>query len=146
MLTLHPGDAAGVTVSGPGASAILGENLIARALRLLVDAEPRLRLGAVHLEKNLPVAAGLGGGSADAAALLRAVRRANPDSASSVDWHAVALKLGADVPVCLDSEAALMWGIGERIASLPGLPALPAVLVNPRVPVPTTRRRRCSAD
>ena len=76
LLTLHPGDAAGVTVSGPGASAILGENLIARALRLLVDAEPRLRLGALHLEKHLPVAAGIGGGSADAAAVLRLVRRA----------------------------------------------------------------------
>ena len=139
VLTLHPGDTAGVTVSGPGASAILGENLIARALRLLVDAEPRLRLGALHLEKHLPVAAGIGGGSADAAAVLRLVRRANPDIASSVDWQAVALKLGADVPVCVDSEAAFMWGIGERIASLPGLPALPAVVVNPMVPVPTDK-------
>ena len=139
VLTLRPGDTAGVTVSGPGASAILGENLIARALRLLSEAEPRLRLGAVHLEKHLPVAAGIGGGSADAAAVLRLVRRANPHLASWVDWQAVALKLGADVPVCVESGPAFMWGIGEKIASFHGLPALPAVIVNPMMPVPADK-------
>ena len=82
--SLEPGPAASVTTSGPFAAAIDGPNLLDRALALLREAAPDLRLGAVTLEKNLPVAAGLGGGSADAAALLRAVRRANPELAASV--------------------------------------------------------------
>ena len=69
-------------------------------------------------EKNLPVAAGLGGGSADAAALLRAVRQANPDRADAVAWHEVAARLGADVPVCLAGVPAVMWGIGEMVEPL----------------------------
>lgn len=129
----------GVSVGGPGASAIVGENLIARALRLLSEAEPRLALGAVHLDKHLPVAAGIGGGSADAAAVLRLVRRANPVVAEGVDWPAVALKLGADVPVCVDSQAAFMWGVGERITAVADLPVLSAVIVNPMVPVPADK-------
>ncbi len=81
-VSLEPGSDARVTTSGPFAAAIDGPNLLEKALALLREIEPGLRLGAVALEKNLPVAAGLGGGSADAAALLRAVRRANPDLAT----------------------------------------------------------------
>jgi 4-diphosphocytidyl-2-C-methyl-D-erythritol kinase len=98
---------------------------------------PALVLGRVQIEKRLPVAAGIGGGSADAAAVLRAVRHANPSVASAVDWLALAASLGADVPVCLASTAQLMWGIGRETAPLPSLPPLPAVLVNPRVPLAT---------
>src|SRR5262249_1193540 len=78
---LSPGRACRVRVSGPFARDILGENLLEKTLGLLGATGQRLRLGAVALEKVLPVAAGLGGGSSDAAALLRAVRRANPDHA-----------------------------------------------------------------
>src|SRR5262245_37759204 len=65
----------GLTVSGPFADCITGENLVAKAATLLRETDHRLRIGSVHLCKELPVTAGLGGGSADAAALLRAVRR-----------------------------------------------------------------------
>ena len=107
-----------------------------------------LTLGTVELEKNLPVAAGLGGGSADAAALLRAVRQANPDRADAVAWHEVAARLGADVPVCLAGVPAVMRGIGERVEPLagsPALPAMPAVLVNPGLPLATAEVFRALA-
>ncbi len=90
------------------------------------------------LTKNLPVAAGLGGGSADAAAVLRAVRAANPGAADRIAWHDIAVRLGADVPVCLAGKPACMWGIGDKIEPITvGLPSLAAVLVNPRVPLST---------
>ena len=137
VVTLESGAEGNVTVSGPFANYIGGENLLIRALALMRDAEPRLGLSSVGLEKNLPVAAGLGGGSADAAALLRAVRQANPRHAADVPWRDIAAKLGADVPVCLEGRPALMWGIGENIAPVPRLPQVHAVIVNPRVPLST---------
>ena len=136
-ITLRLGASPGVTVSGPFARAIEGENIVARALRSLAEVAPGLTLGAVDIEKRLPVAAGIGGGSADAAAVLRAVRRANPATALSVDWVGLAASLGADVPVCLASTPQLMWGIGRETAPVPTLPVLPAVLVNPGVPLAT---------
>ncbi len=136
-ITLHVGAPVGVTLSGPFARAIDGENIAVRALRGLAEASPALTLGSVAIEKRLPVAAGIGGGSADAAAVLRAVRRVNEPPASAVDWLSLAASLGADVPVCLASTAQLMWGIGRETAPLPPLPALPAVLVNPGVPLAT---------
>jgi 4-diphosphocytidyl-2-C-methyl-D-erythritol kinase len=96
----------GVKMSGPFAQHIAGENLADVALQRLAAAEPRLALGTVMLEKRLPVASGIGGGSADAAAVLRAVRRANPGFETAVDWQGIALTLGADVPVCLGNRAA----------------------------------------
>jgi 4-diphosphocytidyl-2-C-methyl-D-erythritol kinase len=139
VVTVEPDTGAGVTVAGPFASYISGENLLIRALTLLQRTDPKLRLGAVRLDKNLPVAAGLGGGSADAAALLRAIRRANAHSASGIAWDDVAARLGADVPVCLLSRPALMWGIGEKLVPLTRVQALSAVLVNPRVPLATAQ-------
>jgi 4-diphosphocytidyl-2-C-methyl-D-erythritol kinase len=138
VVSLRPGAEPVLTTSGPFAEDIAGPNLLEKALALLREAEPRLRLGAVALEKNLPVAAGLGGGSADAAALLRAVRRTNPDYAARVPWEAVARRLGADVPVCLAGRPALICGIGEQVEPLAhGLPPMAGVLVNPRLPLPT---------
>ncbi len=137
VVTLHPDARSTLSVSGPFAQSIDGENLLGRTLALLREADPCLRLGSVHLVKNLPVAAGLGGGSADAAALLRAVRRANEDRAAGVPWLEIAARLGADVPVCLSDRPALVWGKGESIAPLRHLPQVDAVLVNPRVPLAT---------
>jgi 4-diphosphocytidyl-2-C-methyl-D-erythritol kinase len=131
-----PGATTSVDVGGRFADAISGPNLIETALARLSAAAPPLVLGSVTLEKCLPVAAGIGGGSADAAALLRAVRRANPPLAGGIDWRSIAAALGADVPVCLESEAAVVWGMGERIEPVRGLPRLHAVLVNPLAPVP----------
>lgn len=136
-ITFTPGAPPDVTVVGPFASAIDGENIVARALRRIGEVAPTLTLGAVTIEKRLPVAAGIGGGSADAAAVLRAVRRANSGSEKRVDWLALAAELGADVPVCLGDTPQFMWGIGRETAPLRAFPALPAVLINPRVPVAT---------
>jgi 4-diphosphocytidyl-2-C-methyl-D-erythritol kinase len=141
-VTLHLGPDRRVMVCGPLASAIEGPNLLDRVLDLLWRLQPDLQLGTVELEKSLPVAAGLGGGSADAAALLRAVRRANPTHAASIDWHSLAARLGADIPVCLAGKPAVMTGIGDRVEPLaPSLVLAPlaCVLVNPRVPLPTPR-------
>lgn len=139
VVVFEPGRPCAVDVSGPGASAILGENLLHATLRRLAAAEPRLVLGRVGLEKQLPVAAGIGGGSADAAALLRAVRAANPALSDSVPWLDVALSLGADVPVCVAGTAAMMWGIGERMAPVAAMPPLAAVVVNPMLAVPADK-------
>ena len=142
VLTLRPGANPEVIVEGPFADGIVGENLVARALERLAAVTPALRLGSVTLQKNIPIAAGLGGGSADAAALLRAVRRANPDVATHVNWHELAAGLGADVPVCLDQTAAQMWGIGDRLRQVHGMPALDAVLVRPAVVAPADKTRQ----
>ena len=101
-------------------------NLMVRAARLM-DAPVAMRV-----KKNLPNAAGLGGGSSDAAAVLKAISRMTgqpiPESA---------ITLGADVPVCLMGRAARMSGIGDKLESVSGMPMLNAVLVNPGRPVPT---------
>lgn len=136
VIALDTSKPAEVRVSGPFGEGIAGPNLIEVTLRKLTDANPELALGAVHLEKRLPVAAGIGGGSADAAAVLRAVRRANPALANSVDWYALAKSLGADVPVCLFNLPAWVTGVGETLEEAGDLPALDAVLVNPMVPMP----------
>jgi 4-diphosphocytidyl-2-C-methyl-D-erythritol kinase len=136
-VALDTSKAVSLEVTGPFAAAIDGENLIAAALRLLDRLAPRLRLGAVALTKMLPVAAGLGGGSADVAALLRCVRRANPQADHRIDWAAAAASLGADVSVCLDSRTALVSGIGDRVQPVAGFPPLAALLVNPGLPLPT---------
>lgn len=129
----------GVTVDGAFGSKIAAENLILQTLRLAAQTHPDLKLGAATLEKRLPVTAGIGGGSADAAAMLRALRRANPDIAGSIDWRALARRLGADVSVCLENRAAWMRGIGEIVEPLPGPLQLQAVLVNRLEPVPDNK-------
>jgi len=97
---------------------------------------PDLRLGEFTLEKLLPVAAGIGGGSADAAAALRLLAQANGLALDDARLIGVARLTGADVPVCLASRACVMTGVGETLLPL-SLPKMPCVLVNPRVPVAT---------
>lgn len=129
-----------VDVTGPFAPQLPSEFLIARTLQLLAERAPQLRLGSVRLHKRLPVAAGIGGGSADAGAVLRAVARANPQDAAAVDWLGIALALGADVPVCFANRLTEMSGIGEILSPLPPLgEPLSAVLVNPLVEVPDNK-------
>ncbi len=103
----------------------------------LPRAFPRLVTGAFQLDKELPVAAGLGGGSADAAAALRLLARANDLPADDPRLYEAARATGADVPVCLDPRPRLMWGIGEKLSAPLNLPKLPAVLVNPGVALAT---------
>jgi 4-diphosphocytidyl-2-C-methyl-D-erythritol kinase len=136
-IDFFPGAPAAVTVHGSFAEGITGANIAALALQKAAAAVPGIELGAVAIDKRLPVAAGLGGGSADAAAVLRAIRRANPSREAGIDWRAIAASLGADVPVCLLSAAQFMWGTGHDTATVPALPVLPAILVNPGVPLAT---------
>lgn len=125
-----------LTIQGPFAQGLSAseDNLILKAVRAVskyADVPPL----AITLTKNLPVAAGLGGGSANAAAMLRILKSIIDLPAAK--WQAIALSLGADVPVCLLSQTAHMTGIGEGVIPISGLESWPAVLVNPRVPTPT---------
>jgi 4-diphosphocytidyl-2-C-methyl-D-erythritol kinase len=130
---------AGSEVTGSFGATISGKNLIDVTLSKLTAADPELKLGHVVLTKNLPIAAGIGGGSADAAALLRLVRNANPERRGSVNWKAIAANLGADVPVCFENRASWMTGIGDQVQPVFDLPPLTAVLVNPLVSMPADK-------
>ena len=96
-----------------------------------------LKVGTFHLTKRLPVAAGIGGGSSDAAAALRLLARLNGLPLSHPGVREAARLTGADVPVCLEPRARMMRGVGEELGPALDLPRLFAVLVNPRVPVET---------
>lgn len=137
-LTLEPGAQLKLTTTGPLAAACgdTADNLVLKAARLLAEEVPNLKLGAFTLDKVLPVAAGIGGGSADAAAALRLLARLNDLSLDDHRLQKVALATGADVPVCLVSRACDMTGVGEQLLPL-ALPSMPCVMVNPRVPVAT---------
>ena len=137
-LTLDPGRDLTLTTTGPLAAACgdSSDNLVLKAARLLGEAVPDLKHGAFALDKVLPVAAGIGGGSADAAAALRLLARLNDLSLDDARLQQVALATGADVPVCLVSRACDMTGVGEQLLPLTP-PDMPCVMVNPRVPVAT---------
>ena len=138
-LTREPGGELKLTTTGPLAAACgdTADNLVIKAARLLAEAVPGLKLGAFALDKVLPVAAGIGGGSADAAAALRLLARLNDLALDDPRLQKVALATGADVPVCLVSRACDMTGVGEQLLPL-ALASMPCVMVNPRVPVATT--------
>lgn len=145
-LTLVPGEGLSLTLDGPGAAGLEGDddNLVLRAARALADRVPGLALGRFHLIKRLPVAAGLGGGSSDAAAALRLLARANGLAPDDPRLHEAAIATGSDVPACLHGRACLMQGRGEAVTPLV-LPRFGAVLVNPRVPVSTAEVFRALA-
>ena len=138
-LALAPAADLALRVAGETAAAAgpPEENLVLVAARALARRRPDLQFGHFSLEKRLPVAAGLGGGSADAAAALRLLARLNGLAADDPDLMAAARDAGADVPVCLDPRGRRMGGIGERLSPPLALPPLPAVLVNPGVALPT---------
>ncbi|MCU0953366.1 MAG: 4-(cytidine 5'-diphospho)-2-C-methyl-D-erythritol kinase, partial [Hyphomicrobium sp.] len=102
----------GIAVTGPFASAIEGPNLVETALERVLKLLPGIEIGHVTIEKNLPVASGMGGGSSDAAAALRAIRSAHPERTAGLDWNGLCTGLGADVPVCFAGEATWMSGTG----------------------------------
>ncbi len=113
------------------------DNLVLRAARALAPAAGRSLGARIRLFKALPVASGIGGGSADAAAALRGLSRLWGLTLEPAQLDRVALELGSDVPVCLLSEPSQMSGRGEQVAKVEGLPELPMLLVNPRVAVST---------
>jgi 4-diphosphocytidyl-2-C-methyl-D-erythritol kinase len=138
-LTVEPAEALSLSVTGPFAAGLDGEadNLVLRAARALAVHANVPPAGRLVLEKNLPIASGIGGGSADAAAALRLLDRFWGIGAGQRTLAAIAGGLGADVPVCVASQPALMAGIGEILAPAPALPEAGIVLVNPGVAVST---------
>jgi 4-diphosphocytidyl-2-C-methyl-D-erythritol kinase len=138
-LTFAPARALALTVRGPTAAAAgdLADNLVLKAARALAERVDGLKLGRFALSKRLPVAAGLGGGSADAAAALRLMARANRMAPDDPRLMAAARATGADVPVCLDPRPRFMRGTGDILSDPLDLPRLDAVLVNPGVAVAT---------
>jgi 4-diphosphocytidyl-2-C-methyl-D-erythritol kinase len=141
--------AAGLGVAGPGEAGLgEAENLVLRAARALSALSGQAPRAALVLDKRLPVASGIGGGSADAAAALRLLRRLWGVAPAQAEMAALALGLGADVPVCLGGRAARMEGVGEVLSAVPALPPLGLALVNPGVGVSTRAvfgRRAASA-
>jgi 4-diphosphocytidyl-2-C-methyl-D-erythritol kinase len=137
-LSLTPGSELHLKTTGPLAQACgeTSENLVFKAAQLLGERVPNLKLGEFTLDKVLPVAAGIGGGSADAAAALRLLAQVNGLAVDDARLIEVAKLTGADVPVCLASRACVMTGVGETLMPL-ALPKLPCVMVNPRIPVAT---------
>lgn len=128
-------------IHGPFAAALAGqpENLVTAARDLLrarfpAHECPPMRIA---LEKNLPVAAGIGGGSSDAAAALKALAKLWRLPVAAAELAELALALGADLPMCLHARPLLAGGIGERVREVGTLPALPLLLVNPGVAVAT---------
>lgn len=138
-LQFEPGEDLSLVVEGPTGPAAgpTDDNLVLRAARALAERGPGIRLGRFFLKKNLPVAAGLGGGSSDAAAALRALAHENGIAADDERLWSAARAVGADVPVCLAARACVMAGRGERLSPPLGMAPLFAVLANPGVPVPT---------
>src|SRR5271169_3509840 len=127
-------------IDGPQAAGLAGlgeDNLMLRAARLLAGHAGIAADAALHLQKNLPVAAGVGGGSSDAAAALRALCALWQVSIGEADLRRLGARLGADVPGCLHAGAAWIGGIGEQIEPAPSLPSAGIVLVNPRIALPT---------
>jgi 4-diphosphocytidyl-2-C-methyl-D-erythritol kinase len=137
-LSLTPGPTLNLKTAGPLAHACgeTSDNLVFKAAQLLGDRVSDLKLGEFTLDKMLPVAAGIGGGSADAAAALRLLAKANGLAIDDARLIEVAKLTGADVLVCLNSHACVMTGVGETLLPL-SLPIMPCVMVNPCVPVAT---------
>ncbi|WP_326524572.1 4-(cytidine 5'-diphospho)-2-C-methyl-D-erythritol kinase [Sphingomonas sp.] len=132
---------AGFTVTGPFAAGLAGEggNLVLRAAAAFARDVAPLPPLSIDLVKRLPVASGIGGGSSDAAAMLRVASRIAGIPADDRRVHAVAAALGSDVPACLTGRTALGIGRGEVLRPVSGLAGTPVLLVNPNVAVSTAR-------
>lgn len=137
-LTLDPADETSLATTGPRAQDCgePADNLVLKAVRQLGDRVEGLRSGHFTLDKHLPVAAGIGGGSADAAAALRLLARLNDIALDDPRLMDAARHTGADVPVCLLSTSSVMTGVGDMLLPVT-LPLMPCLLVNPRHAVAT---------
>ena len=144
-LTLHERTGAtddSFTVSGPFASAVphaAVDNLCLRAMQTFREAGGICGPLDIHLDKQIPAGAGLGGGSSDAAAILRQLNRTSPAPLTGTRLAELALSLGADVPVCLAGGAQRMTGIGERLEAITPLPTGHVVLARPDIMLPTAQ-------
>lgn len=141
-LTLAPADRLSLAVTGPFAAPAGDsvDNLVLRAARALQEASGRREGAAITLDKQIPVGAGLGGGSADAAATLRGLNDLWHTGLDEAALMALAAPLGADVPMCLLGRPLVARGIGDQLEPLPwAFPRLHAVLVHPRIPLLTAQ-------
>ena len=138
-LTLFLGEPLALQVDGPtaGQAGAIADNLVLMAARGLAARVAGLKTGRFTLTKRLPVAAGVGGGSSDAAAALRLLARVNALQLDDARLLDVGRTTGADVPVCIDPRPRVMRGIGEILSTPLTVAKVAAVLVNPGVPVPT---------
>lgn len=140
-LAFTPGGALALRVDGPFATRIEGDNLVLRVARACLAASPHMRAGTFHLTKLLPVAAGVGGGSSDAAAAIRALCRDVATRGLPIPpprvLDDIAAAFGSDINVCLEPAPAEMSGRGEVVRRLPVGASVPALLVNPGVPLST---------
>ncbi len=138
-MELCPADRYSLTIDGPFAEGLANDqdNLVTRAIDSLAESLGRAPAVAARLTKRLPIASGIGGGSADAAAALRALLSLWSVTLEPDRLAKLALALGADLPVCLESAPRRMQGIGDRLSPLSTLPAVPVLLVNPGVHTPT---------
>lgn len=139
LVRVEPADALSLTIEGAFATAVPtgADNLVLRAARSLAQAAGVEARARISLCKRLPASAGIGGGSADAAATLRALCDHWEVRPAAEDLRRLALSLGADVPVCLDGRPSFVGGIGEQIEPAPDLPRAWLVLANPGIAVPT---------
>lgn len=133
-LAFEPAPALSLKVQGPFSAGLEGEgdNLVLRAARALGNGA-----AAITLTKNLPVASGIGGGSSDAAAALRGLRRLWNLDTDDAALQALAAGLGSDIPVCVEAAASFMEGRGEILRAAQAMPRIAMLLVNPGVAVPT---------
>jgi len=139
VVTVAEADVPSFTLTGPFAAGLDGEgdNLVTRAATAFAEAFGIDQPHAIILDKRLPIASGIGGGSADAAATLRALARLHGIAPDDPRLLAAATPLGADLPACLLGQTSLGTGRGDVLVPIEGLPQTPLLLVNPRVPVPT---------
>jgi 4-diphosphocytidyl-2-C-methyl-D-erythritol kinase len=139
IVAVEAGHGLSLEIDGPHGAALTAErdNLVLKAARLLAERARRPADAAIHLTKVIPVAAGLGGGSADAAAALRALTELWRVSLPEHELFDIARSLGADVPMCLFGRAALAAGVGEQLAAAPALPGAGILLVNPGIALAT---------
>lgn len=136
-LVFTPASEDRLSLEGPFAGLVDGENLVLKAKRAFASWLGVTVSGDFLLKKNIPVAAGLGGGSSDAAATIRALLKAYDRDEDTKTFIRQSAAIGADVPVCLQDSAAWMCGLGERVTPVCGLTPLPALLVNPRIKLST---------
>jgi len=139
-LRAEPAASLSLTVDGPEAAdlaAVGDDNLVLRAARLLADRAGVTAGAALYLDKHLPVAAGIGGGSSDAAAALLALKRLWRISLADEALYTLGARLGADIPACLYGRAVWVGGVGERLEPAGPLPEAGILFVNPRRALPT---------
>jgi 4-diphosphocytidyl-2-C-methyl-D-erythritol kinase len=139
-LNVKKSDTLSLEIVGPFAAALIGhedDNLVLKAARLLAEAADVPALAEISLNKCLPVAAGLGGGSSDASATLKALMILWDINPKTIDLETIAISLGADVPVCMATKSSFIGGVGERLSPCPGLPQFGLLLINPNITLAT---------